>query len=166
MRGAWFSHKADVLLAVQTVSSSLSGVCCGIIIVLVSSRKGTSQRSVPQCERDTDDTPRTSAERNTLRRSLFWSCVVFEPGRLMSSGSNDLYSANEAVFLLRWLIDLIISAKVHRALNKYPGAIAATLTEVNEIYGGKTQTGLDFSTLWHFQSAQRWRRRNWGGGRM
>lgn len=38
-------------------------------------------------------------------------------------------------FAPRWLMDLIISAKV-QALSKYPGAIATALTKVNEIYGG------------------------------
>lgn len=38
---------------------------------------------------------------------------------------------------------------MHRVLGKYPGAIATTLTKVNEIYGGRTWTLPDFSMLWH-----------------
>lgn len=49
------------------------------------------------------------------------------------------------------------SKKVRRALSKYPGAIATTLTKVNEIYGGRTWTWFDFSKLWHLHSARRWR---------
>lgn len=60
-------------------------------------------------------------------------------------------------FPFHCVIDLIISAKVCRALGKYPGAIATRLTKVNEIYGGRTWTLLDFSKLWHlYLACQLW----------
>lgn len=155
-----FSHKTDVLLAVSTVSTSLSGVCCGIIIALVSSRKGTSQRSAPQYERDTDDT--RGPRRNEILRggvcsrvALFWT--LFCAGPPLKQRLRWPLFCKLSCFPSRWLIDLIISAKVHRALSKYPGAIATTLTEVNEICEGRTWTWLDFSKLWHLHSARRWR---------